>query len=103
MPYRLPAENEEAKLDVEEVAAFQRVIAKKTWRQRGWLALTIVLLVGGVFAGMFLLRVRGQRTVGGHPGCHVSYVIHVDNVGAHSWQEEVLECGDASIPYPGPN
>jgi hypothetical protein len=92
MAYREPAENEEAKLDLEEIAAFERVIARQKRAQYIRVA-GYVLACACAFATIgFVLLLRGERTAGWQhrPDCHVVMHMTVDNYG-HATTTDELE------------
>jgi hypothetical protein len=79
-PYREPAENEEAKLDAEEIASFERAIAREQARQRR----RVVVIVLACFAALggiaLVLSLRAKRTAAQRDAlCRPVIVMHVEN------------------------
>ena len=95
LPYREPAEDEEAKLDAAEVDGFRRAIAAQKRRQN----LRVVLYALGCAAALaitgWILARRSERTIGleRRRGCHEIVDMRFEDGEMRS--NRVLVCPDA--------
>jgi hypothetical protein len=97
-PYREPAEDEQAKLDAEEIARFERMIAReKAWQHRrvAVIALACLAALGGVAV---VFSWSAKRTKNPRSAlCHTVRVMHDDANGVLVGEDRI-ECPPPATP-----
>jgi hypothetical protein len=98
MPYREPAENEEAKHDAAELAAFTRAADTSRKRVR-WLAagLAAVSLGGAVFVAWLAASTSSAPPETAPPGCHWANRKYLDHDSEKT--EHYLDCPGRRPPW----